>query len=103
MPESYLHSIAGWVVTAQLGLLAALLGWIGKRMIHRLDNIERGLEKSALDHANSMAKMQKEHSDDLLEIYRAMKAGDDSLHDRVTSACGRISRLEAACEIQHRI
>lgn len=92
MPDNYLHSIAGWVITAQLGLLAALFGWIGKRIFQRLDEL-----------MHSMSQNQKDHSDDMLEIYKAMKAGDDQLHERVTGACNRLSRLEAACEIQHRM
>lgn len=103
MTDSMITSAGAWIITTQLALIVALLGWIGKRIFMRLDELMKAHELSAIHHAETMAEMRKEHSDDMLEIYKAMKAGDDQLHDRVTGACNRISRLEAACEVQHRM
>ena len=103
MTENYLHSVGAWLITFQLGLLAGLLGLIGKRIFQRLDELVASHREAAVHHAESMAEMRKEHSDGLLEIYKAMKSGDDQLHDRVTGAFNRISRLEASCEIQHKV
>jgi len=80
---------------------STLLAWIGKRVFMRLDELLAGQAAISLKHEESMGRMAKDHAQELLEIHKAMKAGDDQLHDRITGACNRISRLEGRSEVEH--
>ena len=77
---------------------SALLTWIGKRVFMRLDELLVGQAGISIKHEQAMTQIAKDHARELLEIHKSMKAGDDQLHERVTGACNRISRLEGLNE-----
>lgn len=86
MNESFLL----WLNSGLLTGLFTLICWLGSRSAKSLDTLRDGLKQ-----------IQLEHKDELLEIYKQVQAGDNALHERVTTVCGRVSKLEAACEFQH--
>ena len=99
MGESNLITVIG----ALLSVLLGLISWVGNRIFMRLDSLMVEIQQSREDHLRAMAQLEKDHAREMLEIHKAMKAGDDVLHNRVTGACDRISKIEAVCNIQHKV
>lgn len=72
MSETQLLTIAGMIVAALFGVLAAIVGWIGSRVIEKLDAVVAMLHQVA-----------------------------DELHARINKLDHRITVVETRCGAQH--
>jgi len=72
MTETAMLSVSGVLVAALFGVLAAIVGWIGSRVIEKLDAVVNMLHQVA-----------------------------DELHSRINRLDKRVVAIETRCNVQH--
>lgn len=85
MTETAMLALAGMLVAALFGVLTALVGWIGHRVVEKLD---------------ALVGMLHTLSE---ELHARINIVSGELHGRINSLDVRTTAIEAKCGVQHDI